>query len=126
MIAYPKEELMSVGLDDLRRENRKFSEEMVVVRYINQSQNAREETHSCSSQDISAGGLKLVSHCPLELGSEMPMEIDLGSLWAVINVRAQVKWCLEIDDAPTYYIGVKLIEIEKSNRQVWKKFIEKL
>lgn len=117
---------MSLDLDDLRRENRKVSEEMVVVRYINKSQNNLEETHTCRSQDISAGGLKLVSHCPLELGSEMAMEIDLGSIWAVIDVQAQVKWCLEIDEAPTYYIGVKLVEIEKTNRQVWKKFIEKL
>ncbi len=117
---------MSVNLDDLRRENRKFSEEMVIVRYVNQTQNDQEETHSCRSQDISAGGLKIVSHCPLTLGSEMAMEIDLGSMWAVINVRAQVKWCLEIDDTPTYYIGIKLVDIEKSNRQVWKKFIEKL
>lgn len=117
---------MSLDVDDLRRENRKLSEKMIVVRYVNESQNNTEETHTCSSQDISAGGLKLVSHCPLELGSEMPMEIDLGSMWAVIDVRGQVKWCLEIDESPTYYIGVKLIEIEKSNRQVWKKFIEML
>ena len=117
---------MSVDLDDLRRERRKHSEETVIVRYVNKSQNNQEETHSCNSQDISAGGLKIVSHRPLALGSEMPMEIDLGSLWAVIDVRAQVKWCLEIDDAPTYYIGIKLIDIKESNRQVWKKFIEKL
>jgi len=117
---------MSADLDDLRRDDRKYSDEMIIVRYINASQNDQEETHTCRSQDISAGGLKLVSHRPLALGTEMPMEIDLGSLWAVIDVRAEVKWCLEIDESPTYYIGVKLIEIEKSNRQVWKKFIERL
>lgn len=117
---------MPTDLDDLRRENRKYSEEMVTVRYVNASHNDQEETHSCRSQDISAGGLKLVSHRPLALGTEMPMEIDLGSLWAVIDVKAEVKWCLEIDESPTYYIGIKLIEIEKSNRQVWKKFIEHL
>ncbi len=117
---------MSVDLDDLRREDRKFSEKSITVRYANSVLNNSEEIHNCRSQDISAGGLKIISHSPLALGSEMPMEIDLGSMWAVIEVKAQVKWCLEIDDAPTYYIGVKLIKIEDTNLQVWKKFIEKL
>jgi len=115
---------MSADLDDLRRENRKFSDQVITVRYINVSRDNQRETLSCSSHDISAGGLKLISHCPLELDSELDMEIDLGSLWAVIDVKVAVKWCLEIDAAPTYYIGVKLTEIEKSNRQIWAKFIE--
>lgn len=117
---------MSVDLDDLRSENRTFAEKTISVRYANQSLNNKEETHTCRSQDISAGGLKLISHFPLELGAQMPMEIDLGQMWAVIDVNAEVKWCLEIDEAPTYYIGVKLIKIEKSNRQVWKQFIAEL
>ncbi len=117
---------MSVSLDDLRRENRKVTDTVINVRYVNATQNNQTEVHSCRSQDISAGGLKLISHNPLNLGSKIAMEIDLGEMWAVIDVKVQVKWCLEIDEAPTYYIGVKLIEIEKSNRQVWKKFIEKL
>jgi len=117
---------MSADLDDLRRDSRKFTEKTITVRYVNVSRNNQRESHTCSSQNISAGGLKLISHCPLELDSELDMEIDLGSLWAVIDVKVQVKWCLEIDAVPTYYIGVKLIEIEESNRQVWTKFIEKL
>ena len=117
---------MPVDLDDLRREDRKFSEKVVTVRYANASRDNQREIHTCSSQDISAGGLKLISHCPLELDSTLDMEIDLGSMWAVVDVKVQVKWCLEIDAAPTYYIGVKLIKIEKNNHQVWTKFIESL
>jgi len=117
---------MSVQLDDLRRESRNFSEKSITIRYKNASRNNQIETHSCSSQDVSAGGLKLISHCPLELDSVLDVEIDLGSLWAVIDVKAEVKWCLEIDAAPTYYIGIKLVNIEKSNRQVWSKFIQSL
>jgi len=117
---------MPARLDDLRRDDRKFSEKIITVRYKNASRNNQKETHSCCPQDISAGGLKLISHCPLELDSKLNMEIDLGSMWAVIEVKAEVKWCLEIDAAPTYYIGVKLVDVEKSNRQVWCKFIETL
>jgi len=117
---------MSEDLDDLRRETRKFSDKTISVKYINVSEGGQEENHRCLSKDISAGGLKLVSHRPLALGSVIPMEIDLGNMWAVIDVTVEVKWCFEIDDSPTYFIGVKLTDIEKSNRQVWKKFIEKL
>lgn len=117
---------MSDALSDLRSEVRKPSEKTISVKYFNNSNGGEEEKHLCRSQDISAGGIKLISHRPLTLGSEIPMEIDLGTLWAVIDATAEVKWCLEIDDTPTYYIGVKLVDIEKSNLQVWKKFIEKL
>ena len=117
---------MSDDLDDLRRETRIFPEKAISVKFINESQGGLKEKLLCRSQDISAGGLKLISDRPLVRGSEMAMEIDLGNMWAVIDVNAEVKWCIEIDDAPTYYIGVKLINIEKSNRQVWEKFIEKL
>jgi hypothetical protein len=117
---------MSEALSDLRSEVRKPSEKTISVKYANDYQGGCEEVHVCRSQDISAGGIKLISHKPLALGSEMPMEIDLGSMWAVIDTTAEVKWCLEIDETPTYYIGIKLIDINKPNLQVWQKFIEKL
>jgi len=116
---------MSDDLDDLRREARKFSEKTITVKFINEFQN-KEESHICRSEDISAGGIKIISHHSLALGQSMNMEIDLGNMWAVIDAVAEVKWCLEIDDSPTYYIGVKLVDIDKSNRQVWVKFIEDL
>lgn len=117
---------MSDELDDLRRERRRFAEHSISVRFNDPSRNNIARSILCSSQDISAGGLKLVSNSPLALGLEVPMEIDLGNMWAVISVVAEVKWCLEVDDIPTYYIGIKLIDIQKSNLQVWKKFVEKL
>jgi len=116
---------MSDDLDDLRREARTFSETTITVKFLNEFQN-KDESHICRSEDISAGGIKLISHHSLALGQLMNMEIDLGDRWAVINAVAEVKWCLEIDDSPTYYIGVKLVDIENSNRQVWVKFIEDL
>ena len=116
---------MSDDLDDLRRDTRSFSEKNITVKFLNELQ-SKEESHICRSEDISAGGIKLISHHSLSLGQTMNMEIDLGDMWAVINTVAQVKWCLEIDDSPTYYIGVKLIDIENANRQVWVKFIEDL
>lgn len=117
---------MTDELDDLRRETRKISDKDISVKFVNKARGNKEEHHVCRSQDISAGGLKLISHRGLALGTIIPMEIDLGELWAVIEVKAEVKWCLEIDNAPTFYIGVKLLEIDKSHRQVWQKFIEKL
>jgi c-di-GMP-binding flagellar brake protein YcgR len=117
---------MSVDLDDLRREPRKDAEKTITVKFLDSEKLSQEKTLLCRSQDISAGGIKLISHYPLPLSGQLPMEIDLGDMWAVITVTAEVKWCLEIDESPTYYIGVKLVDIEKSNKQVWQKFIEKL
>ncbi len=117
---------MTDDLDDLRREKRKFVEQSVTVKFNDSAHNNVVRILKCSSQDISAGGLKLVSRTPLGLNQHVPLEIDLGSMWAVIEAEAEVKWCLEVDDMPTYYIGLKLIDIQESNLQVWKKFVEKL
>ncbi len=81
---------MSDDLDDLRREKRKFVEQTVTVRFNDTSHNNVVRILKCSSQDISAGGLKLVSRTPLTLGQSVPVEIDLGSMWAVIEAKAEV------------------------------------
>jgi hypothetical protein len=117
---------MSDDLDDLRRERRKFSSKNISVTIIDEATDTGSETFLCRSKDISADGMKIISHCPMALGHELPMEIDLGEMWAVIDVVAEVKWCLEIDDAPTFYIGIKLINIEQENLQVWRKYVEML
>jgi len=77
-------------------------------------------------QDVSASGLKILTRFSVPLGNVVPLEIDLGELWAVIDVSAEVKWCLEIDEAPTFYVGVKLVDMDKSNLQVWRKFVQSL
>ncbi len=117
---------MLESLDDLRRDTRVATEHTITVSFVHQQESGRAYSNPCRSQDISVGGLKILTHFPVPLGSIIPMEIDLGEQWAVIEVKAEVKWCLEIDDAPTFYIGVKLIDVDKSNLQVWKKFVQNL
>ncbi len=111
---------------ELRREPRKTAQNAISIKFKNRGKGKKNCTHLCRSQDVSAGGLKLLTHCAIPLESEIPLEIDLGESWAVIEAVGQVKWCLEIDDMPTYYVGIKLLTLEKSNLQVWKKYIEKL
>lgn len=118
--------MMVENLDDLRKEPRVSSERIIKVSFVNKEQGSSIQNHQCRSQDISSAGLKIVSHFPMQIGSHLPMEIDLGEKFAVINVIAETKWCLEVDDAPTYYIGVKLTKIEGSHLQVWQKFIQTL
>ncbi len=117
---------MSDDLDDLRRETRKSSTDTITARFKDDSSIDNNESFVCRSQDISPGGLKLISHKPISLGKIVPIELDLGTMWAVIEAQAQIKWCLEIDESPTYYIGVKLVKIEDGHLQVWKKFVEKV
>jgi len=111
---------------ELRSEPRKLSDETISIKFKDRGEGKKNCTHICRPQDMSAGGIKLLTHCAIPVQSEISLEIDLGDTWAVIEAIGQVKWCLEIDDLPTYYLGIKLSTLENSNRQVWKKYIEKL
>ncbi len=115
---------MNPDIEELRDDARKFATHKVEVDF---PCNGGELNHYiCSSQDISSSGVKLISHRVMQLGNTHCIKIDLGDGFGIINAVGKIKWCLEIDDVPTYYVGVKLQELNKKDTENWNKFIDQI
>lgn len=118
---------MSVDLDELRRERRVESRREFCV-YLTQSVDAeldKNDLLTCHSIDISKGGIKMTTFSPLQVGRDYHLKVGIGDEQSV-GLTAEVKWCLEVDSVPTYYIGFKILSIEKGLTDKWNQFIEGL
>jgi len=115
---------MPDNLDDLRLESRTTAEKMISVSFSDKKNGTDVQVHQCRSKDISFGGLKILSHISLPLGTVKSIAIDLGKPRGSIKARAEVRWCLEIDETPTYYLGMKLVELTPKDLSIWQRFVK--
>ena len=58
---------------------------------------------------------------PLPLGCILPIEVQITDLDEHFCFTGEVKWCLEINEAPTYFAGIKLLKILKNDYEEWRK-----
>lgn len=112
---------MSDQLDDLRREKRVAGKHSILVCYPSQDGSQKEEKYQCKTEDISEGGLKIVTRHSLPLGCILPIEILVIDENTSFRFNGEVKWCLEIDEAPTYFAGIKLLKVIENSYQEWRR-----
>jgi len=117
---------MPDNLDDLRRESRVTAEHTISVSFSDKQNGTDVQVHQCNTQDISSGGFKILSHISLPLGTVKSMVIDLSEPRCSINAKTEVRWCLEIDETPTFYLGMKLVELTPKDLIIWQKFVKTL
>ncbi|MCF6193859.1 MAG: PilZ domain-containing protein [Kangiellaceae bacterium] len=115
---------MPDNLEDLRRENRSTTEKTISVSFSNKKNGTDIQVHQCRLQDISSGGLKILTHISLPLGTVKSIAIDLGKPRGSIQAKAEIRWCLEIDETPTYFLGIKLVEFTKKDLNIWQNFVK--
>ena len=115
---------MNPDIEELRDESRMFAKRTVEVDF---PCDENKLSHIiCSSQDISKSGVKLISHRVMNLNNCHCIRINLGEELGVVTAMGEVKWCLEIDDIPTYYVGVKLKGFSSQHQETWSLFIKQL
>jgi hypothetical protein len=112
---------MNPDIEDLRDDARKFATQLVEVDFP--CDGGALSHFFCSSQDVSSTGIKLISHNVMQLGNTHCIKINIGEKFGIIKAVGEVKWCLEIDDVPTYYVGVKLQDLSAIDSENWNKFI---
>lgn len=112
---------MDIEIDDLRSQKRRKASHKILVSYPCQDGGDERVKHTCSTEDISESGLKLVTRHPLPLGTKLPITVTINEQEETkFEFLGEVKWCLEVDNAPTYFAGIKLVEVLENNYKEWK------
>jgi len=114
---------LSADLDELRREKRHQNRHAILVSYPSQDGSGIEEKHTCRTEDVSEGGLKVVTRRALPLGCVLPIEVSVDDRAGAFRFNGEVKWCLEIDEAPTYFAGIKLLNIIGKGFKEWQALV---
>ncbi len=110
---------MEIDIDDLRSQKRLKGSHAILISYPSQDGSEKKIQHTCSTQDISESGLKIVVRRPLPLGKELPIEVHIADTDISFKFYGEVKWCLEVDPTPTYYAGIKLTQVIENKYENW-------
>ncbi|BFM12552.1 hypothetical protein R50072_27050 [Simiduia litorea] len=79
-----------------------------------------------TSLDISANGLRVISHQPLLEGSILSTCIQQHHASGAVKkffLVCEIKWCRPYDGNGEYLLGLSLFEAEGSNIADWKEFV---
>ena len=95
-----------------RKDIRAAGEERVFVRVLSCSGNEElvDKTFSCSTRNLSPGGLKLSVQSALPVGSRLGLSLGLSGLDRAFALEGQVRWLKESDPSGHYQLGIEFLE----------------
>ena len=118
----PGKDVLGAG-GELRQHKRQPQNHSLLVCYPRQDGCHGSEKHACSTRDVSEGGLKIITRRSLPLGCIMPIEVHVSGSKSCFKFIGEVKWCLEIDQTPNYFAGIKLLEIVENGYKMWHQLV---
>ncbi|MGH7233248.1 MAG: aldehyde dehydrogenase family protein, partial [Nitrospiraceae bacterium] len=74
---------------------------------------------TCQTEDISPGGLRVVSGVPLGLGTPLALKFSFGGNICYLNISGQVVYCLPVNQQD----GLDAVGIKFSDIQEWEQII---
>ena len=81
-------------------------------------------TFTCTSADVSVGGVRLVSNVHIPIGTIMELRLASVSPPAAFRHIGRVNWQLEVLSPPAHFVGIEFTGTDESTRIAWYKFVE--
>lgn len=104
-----------------RVEARHSASKQSFVQYRMIELDGNEKSHASPLSDYSSSGLKLISHEPIPVGQILNMDIFLPGEERAIHLTGETRWCLEVDDVPTYHAGISFVEDGSRDYDNWRR-----
>jgi hypothetical protein len=81
-------------------------------------------TFTCTTADISIGGVRLISSMKIPLGTVMELRVAAVSPPAAFKFVGRVSWQLEVLAPPAFFIGIEFTSSDPQTAPAWAKFVE--
>lgn len=75
-------------------------------------------TFDCSTDDVSAGGLRIRSHHPLSVGTQLDIRVAFADPPQSFRLKGVVMWRMESES-----MGVELMDTDPATLQAWQRFV---
>jgi len=73
----------------------------------------------CITHDVSAAGVRLILHEPLDKGEVMSCVIDISGYTSGIYAKGRVRWCSladKVDGVDHYHVGVEFTHLDSADK----------
>ncbi|NVJ51360.1 MAG: PilZ domain-containing protein [Gammaproteobacteria bacterium] len=104
---------------DARQLVRMAPGEDLFIKYHLVELDGRERLHASKIADISCGGAKFSATEPLPVGQILKVDVISPPRQSHFQLMGQVRWCLEVDEIPTYHAGIHFVEDDGAEFAEW-------
>jgi c-di-GMP-binding flagellar brake protein YcgR len=99
-------------MKEKRKEKRVFEEDKIVLKLIPEGNvPGSAETYYSLTQDISAGGVRIVTDSPLPVDSNVRFEIALAKTRRLVYGTGKVRWLNRLFEDRVFEAGLEFIEL---------------
>ena len=99
-------------MKEKRKEKRILEEDKIVLDLIPEGNvPGSAETYSSLTQDISAGGVRIVTDSPLPADSNVRFEIALAKTRRLIKGTGKVRWLNRLFENRAFEAGIEFVEL---------------
>jgi uncharacterized protein (TIGR02266 family) len=98
-----------------RREKRLDEENKVVLRLIS-DKGGQDEVYYAFSEDISPGGIKVITDTPFSVKTRFEVEMPLPKEKRIIRGVAEVRWVKSRPEGEIYEMGLEFVELDQQNK----------
>jgi hypothetical protein len=109
---------------DQRNEKRRVAKEQSFVQYQITELDGKPKSHASPLNDYSASGIRLVCHEPVAVGQVLQLDVFLQGEQQPLHLTGEIRWCLEVDEIPTYHAGVSFVEDDSQDFKRWRKVVQ--
>jgi c-di-GMP-binding flagellar brake protein YcgR len=100
-------------MKDRRRDVRVLEENKVVVSLMTgEVRPGRSGTSCCLTQDISMGGVRLMTAAVLETGARGRLDIKLGRSKKCVRAVAEVRWVRDVYGGEVFEAGLQFVGLD--------------
>jgi len=99
-------------MKEKRKEKRVFEEDKIVLNLLAEGNfPGSTETYYSLTQDISAGGVRIVTDSPLLVDSNVRFEIALAKTRRLVSGTGKVRWLNRLFEDRVFEAGLEFIEL---------------
>ena len=80
--------------------------------------------YSCSSEDVSVGGVKFSSRAEIPVNTEFELRIELPGLNKSFIHSGTVAWSRKDDTKAVYHVGVFFTDSDPRTLTAWRKLVQ--
>lgn len=110
-----------------RRKHRRVFDKNIVLVTLLTSPGQRDlegRTFTCTTADISTGGVRLISSMKIPVGTVMELRVAAVSLPAAFKFVGRVSWQLEVLSPPAFFVGIEFTSGDPATSAGWLKFVK--
>lgn len=99
-----------------KRKEKRLDEENKVILKLLSDKGGEDEIYYAFSQDISPGGIKVITDSPFSVKTRFEVEVALPGEKRVIKGLAEVRWVKSRPEGDIYEMGLEFVELDDQNR----------